>query len=240
LTGLPHLLTLDSYFFLEDFVRTSFLASLALTLVASVIAIPGQAMPANPASAPLGVIVQADRAQVGADITSGGATIYDGDRLETQDTGTLRARMGGSQIYLRPSSAADVHGLANGFSANLVHGTVVLSSLEGQTFQLLANGAAIRPVGNHPTVAQVTYVSPTALVLTSERGAIEISMGDEVKTIDPGTSYRMETVPDDSGPGPQGGPYHTATNHFVLLALIFGGVATGIIAWRALMSPSGL
>jgi hypothetical protein len=225
---------------LEDFVRKSFLASLALTLVASVIAIPGQAIPPKPASAPLGVIVQADRAQVGSDITSGGATIYEGDRLETQDTGTLRARMGGSQIYLRPSSAAEVHGLANGFSANLVHGTVVLSALEGQTFQLLANGAAIRPVGNHPTVAQVTYVSPTALVLTSERGAIEISMGDEVKTIDAGSSYRMETVPDDSGPGPQGGPYHTARNHFVLLALLFGGVATGIIAWRALMSPSGL
>ncbi len=194
-------------------------------------------MPANPASTPLGVIVQADRAQVGSDITSGGATIYEGDRLETQDNGTLRARMGGSQIYLRQGSAADVHGLANGFSANLVHGTVVLSSLEGQTFQLLANGATIRPVGNHPTVAQVTYVNPTALVLTSERGAIEISMGDEVKTIDAGTSYRMETVPDDSGPGPQGGPYHTARNHFVLLTLLFGGVATGIICLARVDEP---
>ena len=220
--------------------RKLFLTSFVLSLTVALATIPAGAMPASPASAPLGVIVQADRAQVGADITSGGATIYDGDRLETQDTGTLRARMGGSQIYLRPSSAADVHGLANGFSANLMHGTVVLSSLEGQTFQLLANGAAIRPVGNHPTVAQVTYLSPTALVLTSERGAIEISMGEEVKTIDAGTSYRMETVADDSGPGPQGGPYHTARNHFVLIVLLFGGVATGIIAWRALMSPSGL
>ncbi len=220
--------------------RKSFLAGLALTLVASVIAIPGHATPANPASAPLGVIVQADRAQVGADITSGGATIYDGDRLETQETGTLRARMGGSQIYLRQSSAADVHGLPNGFSANLVYGTVVLSSLEGQTFQLLANGATIRPSGNHSTVAQVTYVNPTALLLTSERGTIEITMGDEVKTVEAGSSYRMETQPDDSGPGPQGGPYHTAKNHFVLIAIIAAAAATGIVAWRALMSPSGL
>jgi hypothetical protein len=237
LTGFLHVLTLDIESFWEDFVRKFFLTGIALGLTMAIAIIPAVA---SPVSAPLGVIIQADRAQVGSDITSGGATIYEGDRLETQDIGTLRARMGGSQMYLRPSTAADVHGLPNGFSANLLHGTVILSSAEGQTFQVLANGATIRPSGNHPAVAQVTYVNPTQLLLTSERGTLEVSMGAEVKTIEAGSSYRMETQPDDSGPGPQGGPYHTATNHFVLIALVFGGIAAGVLAWRALMSPSGL
>jgi hypothetical protein len=105
---------------------------------------------------------------------------------------------------------------------------------------LLADGAAIRPSGTHATVAQVTYVNANELLVTTERGPLEISMGDEVKTIEPGSSYRLETQPDDSGPGPQGGPYHTARNHFVLIVIAAAAIATGVVAWRALMSPSGL
>src|ERR1700687_4581380 len=117
-------------------------------------------MPANPASAPLGFVLQAERAHAGADLISGGATIYDGDRLETQEDGTLRARLAKSQMYLRPSTLAEVHGLSNGYSASLFRGTVIASSPEGQTFQLLANGATIRPVGSQATVAQGTWVTP--------------------------------------------------------------------------------
>jgi hypothetical protein len=228
---------------LEDFVRTSYLSGLALVLSAALIGIPAMAMPASPASAPLGVILQADRAHVGADITTGGATIYEGDRLETQDDGTLRARLGVSQMYLRASTAAVVHGLSNGFSASLMRGTVVVSSPEGQTFQLLASGVTIRPVGTQAVTAQVTLVSANELLLTSNRGAIEVSMGDEVKTIEAGSSYRMEVQPED--PGPQGsgtGPQHTGRRRRLAFFLLGGAIAagTGIAVWRALESPSGM
>jgi hypothetical protein len=224
-------------------VRTLFLSSLAVVLSAALIGIPALAVPANPASVPLGMVLQADRAHLGVDITSGGATIYDGDRLETQADGTLRARLGGSQMYLRESTVAEVHGLSNGFSANLMRGTVVVSSPEGQTFQLLANGATIRPVGTQVTVAQVTLVNAKELVLTSTRGAIEVSMGGEVKTIEAGTSYRMEAQPNDPGPqGAGGGPAPTGRSRRLAFYLIVGGVAaaTGIGVWRALVSPSGM
>ncbi len=221
--------------------RTLFLSSLAAVLAAALIGIPAFAMPVNPASAPLGVVLQADRAHLGVDITFGGATIYEGDRLETQGDGTLRARLGGSQMYLREGTAAEVHGLSNGFSASLMRGTVVVSSPEGQTFQLLANGATIRPVGTQATVAQVTLVNANELLLTSNRGAIEVSLGGEVKTIEAGSSYRMEAQPDD--PGRQGaGPAHTGRRRRLVFFLIAGGVAagTGIGIWRALVSPCGL
>jgi hypothetical protein len=199
------------------------------------------AAPANPASAPLGVVLQADHAQVGADLTAGGATVYDGDRLQTQEMGTMRATLGGSQLYLRNGTAALVHGLANGFSADLTSGTVVVSSTEGQTFQLLADGATIRPVGTQPVVAQVTRISASVLQLSSSRGSLEVTMGDEVKTVEAGSSYRLEVAPDaaSSDPGPQGnGPYHTARNHFIWIAIIGVSAAAGIGVWRALVSPS--
>src|ERR1039458_475489 len=66
---------------LEVFVRTTFEISLALFLGVAMVGAPVMAAPANPASAPLGVVLQADRAQVGADLTSGGADVYDGEDL---------------------------------------------------------------------------------------------------------------------------------------------------------------
>jgi hypothetical protein len=54
---------------------------LVVVLSATLLGIPATATTANPTSAPLGVILQAGRARAGADITSGGAAIYEGDRL---------------------------------------------------------------------------------------------------------------------------------------------------------------
>jgi hypothetical protein len=230
---------------LEVFVCKLFRTGLALALSVALIGIPAMASPASPASTPLGVVLQAERAHVGIDITADGATIYEGDRLETQDGGTLRARLNGSQMYLRPSTATEVHNLPNGFSASLMRGTVVASSPEGQTFRLLANGATIRPAGTQAAAVQVTWVNATQLLLTSNRGEIEISMGDEVKTIEAGNSYRMETVPEEASQGPAGStgsgrPVHTARNRFVLVAIIAVSAATAIGVWRVLVSPSGM
>jgi hypothetical protein len=222
-------------------VRTLFTSTVVFVLSALLIGIPAVAAPANPASAPLGSVLQADRASVGADITSGGATIYEGDRLETADSGTLRARLGASQMYLRPNTAAEVHGLPNGYSASLLRGTVIASSPEGQTFQLLANGATIRPVGTQATVARVTWVNANELLLSSNLGAIQVSLDGDVKTIEAGNSYRMEIQPEDPGPQGSGGrggtPTHGGRNHAIYFWIAAAGVATGIGIWRVVMSP---
>jgi hypothetical protein len=140
------------------------------------------------------------------------------------------------------NSSALVHGLPNGFSADLAAGTVVVSSSQGQTFQLLADGATIRPAGTQGTVGQITKVSATELLLSSSRGGLEVTYGGEVKTVEAGSSYRMEIDPEDADPGPQGGPLHTGRRRRAAYYAIAGGVAvvTGILIWRALMSPCGL
>lgn len=220
--------------------RTLIKTCLLALLITALVGMPVLAAPTSPASAPLGVILQADNAQVGADI-SAGATIYDGDRLATTD-GTLRARLGGPQLLLHMNTSALVHGLPNGFSADLAAGTVVVSSSQGQSFELLADGATIRPAGTKGAVGQITRVSPTELLLSSSRGGLEVTYGDEVKTIEAGGSYRMEIEPEDAGPGPDGGPLHTGRRRRAAYYAIAGGVGllTGLLVWRALMSPCGL
>jgi hypothetical protein len=193
------------------------------------------------ASAPLGSVLQAERAYDGLDITVTGATIYDGDRLETQEDGNLRARLGRSQIYLRSSTLAEVHGLSNGYLAILFRGTLIASSPEGRTFQLLANGAVIRPSGTEATVAQVTWVNSDELLLTSSLGTIQVSYEGDVKTIEAGNSYRMVIQPVGSGPQDTGGhgggrPSHPGRNRAIYFWISAAGVATGVGVWRALVS----
>jgi hypothetical protein len=220
-------------------VRKLFTTVLIVSLSFVLIAAPVLAAPTSSPSAPLGVVVAAENANVGAGVTTSGATIYDGDRLQTPANSTLRVRFGSGQMVLRQNTIADVHALSNGFSANLDSGTVIVSSAEGQTFQVIADGATIRPLNAQPTSGQVSMISPTELVLTGTRGTLEIAMGDEVKTLEAGSSYRLEVESEDPGPGPNPqAPHATARNHFLWIAIPVVAVATGIVVWRALVSPS--
>ena len=219
--------------------RTVFTAVLIGILCVVLVEAPVLAAPASSASAPLGVVLSAENGHVGAAVTSSGETIYDGDRLQTPPDGTLRVRLGAGQLFLRQDSEADVHALANGFSAKLNSGSVVVSSAEGQTFELVADGATIRPANAQPASGQITMITPKELVLTGTRGTLTVSLGDEVKTVEAGNSYRMEVETEDSsGPGPQGGPpLHTGKNHLLWIVIPAVAVVTGILIWRALESP---
>lgn len=218
--------------------RTVFTTVLIATVSITLTALPMIAAPASAPSAPLGVVVQSRNASVGAAATFSGATIYDGDRLETPDQGNLQVRFGAAQLYLRQSTAAAVHSLTNGFSAELGNGTVVVTSAEGQTFQVVADGVTIRPANSQPTSVQITRMSATELVLTGNRGSALVSMGDEVRNLDAGSSYRLEVQPPDSGPGPQPQfPNPTARNRFLWILIPAVAVGTGIVIWRALVSP---
>jgi len=64
-------------------------------------------------------------------------------------------------------------------------------------------------------------------------------MGDEVKTVEAGSSYKMEVESEESDPQQKRRlPVATARNHFILIVIGAVGVATGIIIWRAVVSPN--
>ena len=226
---------------LEACVHRLFPAVLTGILSLVLIQIPAMAAPAaNTPAAPLGVVMSAENANIGAGANMSGATVYDGDRLQTQPGSTLRVRLSSGQMVLKENTIADVHTLAKGFSANLNAGTVIVSSPAGQTFQILADGATIRPANDQPTSGQISMISPTQLVLTGTRGTMLVSMGDEVKTLEAGSSYRLDVEPDEAAPDadPQGPPHPTARSHFLWVLIPAIAAVTGIVIWRAVVSPS--
>ena len=219
-------------------------SALAGLLAAVLIQAPVMAAPAPATAPPLGVILQAQRANIGNDAAASGSTIFDGDLLQTDRDGLLHVRFGLSQAYLMPGSAAVVHRSADGFAANLTRGGVLLSSAQGQKFHVVADGATIEPGTPKPTMAQVTWVSPKELILTSRKGALEVSMGSEVKSVPEGTSYRMlidpaaanaKPVP-SSGPGPQGAQV-SGSNTFVLVLITTTAALIALFALLSIESP---
>jgi hypothetical protein len=206
-------------------------------LVSALAQTPLAAAPANP-MAPLGVIVLADKAELGTTPAAGGATIFDGDWLATDGGGALRARFGGAQAYLLPQSSAVMHSLPGGFGADLRSGTIVVSSAQGTTFNVLADGATIHPKTAEPAVAQVSMVSPTELTLTSRRGVLEVAVDGQTQDISEGTTYRMVVQPADPG-APQGPTGAGRNRNKVIFIIIAAAVAATVVALVvAFESPS--
>jgi hypothetical protein len=190
-------------------------------------------------STPIGSILQATRATGEIDTKYEGATIFDGETVTTDDVTVLRIQFGGPQMVMRPNSAAEVHRIENGFSAKLIAGSVVISIREGQKFQVFADGTTIQPLGETPTTAHITRVGPAEVTLASEKGSLVVSMSEEMKTVEPGNAYRVE-IHSESEPspgGPQSRPLAPGKSNLAMLPVFAVSIATGVIVWRALVSP---
>ena len=219
-----------------------FALSLASSLVFAALALSVPAASSSSPTAWLGMVMSAENSRSGVDPIYSGATIYDGDRLVTEDDGAMRVRLGTGQLFLHQATSVQMHAFPKGFSALLDTGTVSVSSPEGETFQVLADGASIRPASSHPTAAQIERISPTEVVLISTRGDLQVTMGDEVETVSAGASYKLVVDPAAAAPEPAGsaqGPFPAGHRPKLFYIVVFGavGAVTGVLIWRALESP---
>jgi hypothetical protein len=217
-------------------VKSGILAAIAIAVLA--VSAAAAAAPAPVAS--VGIVLQANNAALNGSPAVNSATISDGTTLSTNNSGALRAQFGSSQIYLFPNSNVSVSHTADGFSAALASGTVLLSSADGDTFSVLADGATVQPAAHQPSLAQITWVSPTELLLTSRRGDLQVTMGSETQTVNEGSSYRMMIAPASQPAASPASPAMSsgAVNTFYLVSILVLAAGTGVALWRAFESPS--
>jgi hypothetical protein len=199
---------------------------LALMLAFGIAAVPTTAAPVTP---PLGIVVIADQAQVGNSQAASGSTIFAGDRLATAENGNLQVRLGGTQARLLPGSLAVVDKTDTGLSANLLSGSVNLTSAAGEKISIVANHAVVRPVTAAPVVAQITRISPSELLLSATQGSLEVTYDNEVQMVQAGSSYRMLVDPDPTGSSaPAGAGAHRSHKRAIFLLGAAAGAAAGI------------
>src|SRR5882672_11086527 len=155
-------------------------------------------------SSSLGTIVYADRAHMGAAAASVGATVFGGDRLSTEQSGSIQVRAGAARLLLSGASSATLATDEATPAAILTRGSATFSTADSKAFALHVASAIIRPNKDKPTIGQVTVLGPKELVVRSTRGSLSIAVEYDVRVIAEGTAYRIVLEPSDTPAAAQG------------------------------------
>jgi hypothetical protein len=205
---------------------------LVAILIAGLLNIPAYAADEKP----LGLVTQAENAQIGNAKVAIGTTIFAGDTLATDAGGRLRLNFGASQLYLLSASSAT---LARNANLNIVHavvsgGTVGFSSTGNNQIELEIPQGILSAANAEPAYGQVTIVSPQEVIISAYRGTLALEHDGEVREIPAGKSYRvtMDLAPaaQPQAPAGVGGSSKKALN---TNALVWAVVAVGAAAGTA-------
>ena len=216
---------------------------LALLVSISLLTTPVWAAP----SSSLGTVVYADRAHVGAAQSSVGATVFSGDRLSTEQTGSVQVRAGAARLLLSSASSATFSQDDASPAATLTLGSATFSTANSNAFALHVASAVIRPNTNQPTIGQVTVVNPKELIVKSTRGSLTIAVEDDVREIPEGAAYRIVLDPNAADPqGPRGAgtkgqggpPIKAAKSRFIWYAVAVTSAVTAVTFIEVFLSPT--
>src|SRR3989440_9754300 len=123
-------------------------------------------------SSSLGTVVYADRAHVGAAQASVGATVFSGDRLSTEQTGSVQVRAGAARVLLSSASSATFAQEDVMPSATLTIGSATFSTANSKAFALHVGSAGIRPNTKQTTIGQGNVLDSEEIVVKSSRRAV--------------------------------------------------------------------
>jgi len=197
-------------------------------------------------SAAFGTLVFANRARVGSASASVGATVFSGDRLTTDEVGSVQVRAGAARFLLASGSSATLSQDEASPAATLTAGTATFSTANSKAFVLHVATAIIRPNTDQPTIGKVTLLNPKELVVKSIRGSLQIAVEDDVREIPEGEAYRVVLDPNADPQGPRGAgtkgmggpPIKAAKSRFIWYAVAITAGVTFFVAYEAWESAS--
>jgi hypothetical protein len=200
--------------------------------------------------APLGLVTQAQSAQIGNSKVEIGTTIFPGDVLATDVGGTLRLKFGADQLYLLSSSSASLARTATNSTVHALvnRGTVGFSSSGTDQIELEIPEGVLRAAKGEPAYGQVTIVGPQEVVISAYRGTLVLEYNGEFRSIPAGKSYRvtmdLERAAEPQAPAGVGGstpsPKKALNTPTLVWALVAVGAAGGVgyVIWDVLSESS--
>jgi hypothetical protein len=196
---------------------------------------------------PLGLVTQAQEAHLGSANVAIGTTVYPGDTLATDEGGTVRLKVGGSQFYLLSSSVATLSENSNVVNASVARGTVGFSSNGTDQLALEIPQGIVRAANGQPGYGQVTIIGPREVVISAYRGTLVLDNDGDLHEIAAGKSYRvtldLEPAAAPQGPAGAGGNNKVVApkrRHLLFDLIVLGAVGGASYAlWYHLSeSPS--
>jgi hypothetical protein len=228
---------------LEVAVRYILKSFLVAILCVGLIGIPSFA--AN--EKPLGLVTQAQEAHLGSATVAIGTTVYPGDTLATDEGGTVRLKVGGSQFYLLASSVATLSASSNSVNASVARGTVGFSSNGTDQLSLEIPEGTLRAANGQPGYGQVTILGPREVIISAYRGTLVLDNDGDLHEIPAGKSYRvtmdLDPAAEPQGPAGAGGNNKVVAprkRHLLFDLIVLGAAAgAGVALWYHLSeSPS--
>ena len=216
----------------------------AIFLVACLLDLPAFAAAA---ARPLGLVIQAREALLDNSNLAVGTTVYPGDTVQTDESGTLRLKFGATQVYLLSSSAATFSERESIIRATVGRGTVGFSADASSDVELAVPQGILRAANGQAAYGQVSIIGPQDVVITSYRGSLVLDNEGELHTIPAGKSYRvtmdLEPAAQPAPPAHRGDdagvvPTKRRKLYFELLVLGAVAIGTGVIWYEVTQSPS--
>jgi hypothetical protein len=193
----------------------------------------GVSLPAQTAST--GVVLQSASARLNSVDAIVGTTIFDGDRMETDEKGALSVRSGQVQLTLPQQSTVWMNHENLILAPTLQRGTVTFRADTGTGVEIKADDVRVKPHSPVLTVGEVTLQDCDVLV-TARTQSLEITAGKETKILEEGKTYRVVRK-DACGAALNHPPPAVGQSRFVLLPAVIVGV---ILIWgvnKGLESP---
>lgn len=186
---------------------------------------------------PLGVVVAGQKALLDSVYVADGTSLFDGDTVSTQGKGSLRIRLGASQLFLGENSTLTLLRSERGVTAKLLGGTARFSGAVGAPIELVVLDARIR--GKQDGAAgQVTLISKDEFQVGATSGALTVDVNGDVRTVDENTAYDATLSPAPDNGMPVGAGRRRSLILWILIGL--AAIGTVIAVVHATMSHSGM
>jgi hypothetical protein len=198
----------------------------------------------NASSPEVGMVVSAQNAHIGTSTASVGATVFNGDVLNTDQSGSLQIRAGAARLLLSASSKLTWDYEEGAPAAQLGSGSATFSTANSKAFTLHVATAVIRPQGNEPTIGNITVLNSKELILRCTRGALTFTVDDDSRVVPEGTAYHVILDPPDDPqnqntdkPWPNKKPRGAGHHYFVWFAVPIAAILTGVALYCVFESP---
>jgi hypothetical protein len=157
-------------------------------LIAGLCEIPAAA---GTSEKPLAVVLVAEHAHLTGTKVVSGTTVYAGDALDTEESGTLGLRVGTSQFFLLSASAVTFGESAQIAQLRLTRGTMVFSSSKSGEFEVETPAGVLRAIAGQAASGRVALTGPNEMVISAYRGGLVLDNDGEMHSIPAGKAYRV-------------------------------------------------
>ena len=179
------------------------------------------------------MVVASESAYLGRSAAVNGVNVYSGDAFSTDPSGTLRLKVGSSQVYLLSASNATLSRKESKIQATLTAGTLGFSSTPVDAIEVQTILAAVRPADGQSAFGQVTVVAPDHIIVAAYHGSLVVSGYGDERTVKEGETYNVSLAPDPPEPASSQPPvpgFHSGHGH--LLFTVMFVAASAIVSWR--------